>query len=286
MFWNKISGAWHWLLDLGAQVSGIQYPGIGLAIIAIAIFLGAVRLWRWTKRQLATPDSWLSRMAAATRRRLIPLMLSAMGLAGAILIVAAVAGAIAYSNIPDESPAGGKVVADPAQSKKIREQELQIQSLKDAQKPLTATEQELVRIKKYFVLKESLDSLDESVRAIVSTEPELFRLTANPKPGNERYFRMNNAQWQAAAKKFEELSSRLYQKPLDLLADLAAVELFQKVPDEPDIPEEGNRMRYRQIYRQFNAAKAAATELRIKITRDMRKIQKEVDESARKMIAP
>lgn len=97
-FIHWISDAWAWLLDLGAQVSGVQFPWVGLIIIGIALVLGVVRLYRWMRTELATPDSLLQKVVTATRRRLIPLMFGAMAIAGALLIVAAVVGAIAYSH--------------------------------------------------------------------------------------------------------------------------------------------------------------------------------------------
>jgi hypothetical protein len=99
---NKAGAAWHWLLDLGVQVTGIQYPGVGLGLIALAILLAIVRLERWVRTELSTPDSGLKRSATIVRRHLIPIMLSAMGLAGLILIGAAVAGGISYYGKSDQ----------------------------------------------------------------------------------------------------------------------------------------------------------------------------------------
>jgi hypothetical protein len=77
-----MSGYANWLLSaillIGAAIGG---------------FFG---LFKWIKTQQQIPQSRLLRFAAAWRYRLIPIMLACMGVAGAILIVGAIAGAIAY----------------------------------------------------------------------------------------------------------------------------------------------------------------------------------------------
>lgn len=101
-FVHWASEAWHWLFDLGVQVSGVttglNNGWVGLAIIAIALSLGLFRLVRWTRAELINSNSWLSKRIRALERKLIPVMLGLMATAGVLLIAAAIIGAIAYSN--------------------------------------------------------------------------------------------------------------------------------------------------------------------------------------------
>jgi hypothetical protein len=67
------------------------------AVLLIAAAIGGFfGLFKWIKTQQQIPQSRLSRFAAAWRHRLIPIMLVCMAVAGAILIIGAIAGAIAY----------------------------------------------------------------------------------------------------------------------------------------------------------------------------------------------
>ncbi len=83
-----------------------QWPRFVIYIVLIvsiislitAVVLSVLRMYQWTKQKLAEFDFLLARIVVAVRHRLIPVMLGVMGAAGALLIIGAVLGAIAYSN--------------------------------------------------------------------------------------------------------------------------------------------------------------------------------------------
>jgi hypothetical protein len=83
------------LLQLGAQVSGYINGPLATVLVIGAAIGTLFGLFKWITAQARTPGSYLSRFAIAWRDRLIPIMLISMGVAGAILIIAAVFGAIA-----------------------------------------------------------------------------------------------------------------------------------------------------------------------------------------------
>jgi hypothetical protein len=73
---------------------------IGALSVLALIISGVIYLrlmFAWTRGQLDKPHPAFTQFAAAVRRRLIPLMLGAMGLAGIVLIVGAIAGYFALN---------------------------------------------------------------------------------------------------------------------------------------------------------------------------------------------
>jgi len=94
-------GLMYYLKENGYHVPPLVVTVVGVAS-AILLIIAAIQFARWVwysgKEHLADPNSLLSQLAAQTRRRLIPLMLGTMAIAGALLIGAAILGAIAYSN--------------------------------------------------------------------------------------------------------------------------------------------------------------------------------------------
>lgn len=98
---------WDKLLGLGAQLSGYTNPQVATALLWLAglsglvsLIVGLFKVTKWARANIENPESWLCRLIVATRLRLIPLMLGTMAVAGALLIVGAILGAIAYSNTP------------------------------------------------------------------------------------------------------------------------------------------------------------------------------------------
>jgi len=94
-------------LSWAAQQEGWAWPPMLVAIVgigsAVALCVGAVAVLRdthaWIRTHLENPTSRLSRAASKMRPRLVPIMLIAMGAAGAILIVAALSGFLLYNPV-------------------------------------------------------------------------------------------------------------------------------------------------------------------------------------------
>lgn len=99
---------------------GIQLPPTFVLVVgilsALAVLFAILQIISWGGHsiyaQIKTPNSGWHYFLAGTRRKLIPLMLGAMALAGLILIAAAVAGALSYyANKSDVAFSGAQAAA-------------------------------------------------------------------------------------------------------------------------------------------------------------------------------
>jgi hypothetical protein len=111
--------------ELGGGAAVNQYPVAAyIAMVVGALVLGWAG-WDWVRSYDKEPHNrFVARTVEATRHHLIPAMLGIMGIAGLLLIGAAILGAIAYSNTspPAVGAAQGEIPAPPPPIKQTEAQ--------------------------------------------------------------------------------------------------------------------------------------------------------------------